>query len=145
MKSKHLVMILAAATWTLSGCNQDRATNAENRPNLETPKVETKTESTQVGSTLESKTETTTDGGAGQRDVKGVREMIIGTVTFYTAGKKIEVITGEKKSHVYVLDAKDTSSTIDAGVTVGSRVRLVEDTGDNKTRQITVRIEPAAP
>ena len=116
MKRTHLVLILAAAAWTLGACNrQDGTATTRNQPNVETPKVETKTESTQVGSTLESKTETRTDAGHG--DVKGTRELYIGTVTVYTAGKKIEVMTGEKKTHSFNLDAKDTSSTIEPGIT----------------------------
>ena len=140
MKNKQLILLLAAAPLLLVAC--DRQEKASSPANTETPKVETKTESTQVGTTLESKTETKTDAGHG--DVKGTREMVIGTVTIYTAGKKIEVMTGEKKTHSFDLDSKDTASTIDPGVTVGSRVRLVEDKGDDKTRRITVRIEPAA-
>jgi hypothetical protein len=142
MKSKHLALILAAASWTLGACNQQEKTaDVRRQPSAETPKVETKTESTQVGSTLESKTETRTDVGHG--DIKGKKELYIGTVTIYTVGKKIEVMTGEKKTHSFDLDDKNTSSTIDPGVTVGSRVRLVEETGDDKTRRITVRKEAA--
>jgi hypothetical protein len=56
-------------------------------------------------------------------------------------GKKIEVMTGEKKTHSVTLDAKDTALAIDPGVAVGSRVRLTEQTGDDKTRRVTVKIE----
>lgn len=101
--------------------------------------VKTTQESKQVGSTLEAKTETKTDTGAGT--VKGKVETWVGTVTFYEPGKKIEVMTGEKKTHTVTLDAKDTTVAIDATVAVGSRVRLTEQTGDDKTRRVTVKTE----
>lgn len=101
--------------------------------------VKTTQESKQVGSTLEAKTETKTDTGAGT--VKGKVETYVGTVTIYEPGKKIEVMTGEKKTHTFALDAKDTALSIDKGVVVGSRVRLTEQTGDDKTRRLTVKIE----
>jgi hypothetical protein len=101
--------------------------------------VKTTQESKQVGTTLEAKTETKTDTGAGT--VKGKVETYVGTVTLYEPGKKIEVMTGEKKTHTVALDAKDTAVAIDAPVAVGSRVRLTEQTGDDKVRRVTVKIE----
>ena len=101
--------------------------------------VKTTQESTQVGNTLEAKTETKTDTGSGT--VKGQVETFVGTVTIYEPGKKIEVLTGEKKTHTVALDAKGTALAIDPGVVVGSRVRLTEQTGDDKARRVTVKIE----
>ena len=101
--------------------------------------VKTTQESKQVGNTLEAKTETKTDTGKGT--VTGKVETYVGTVTIYEPGKKIEVMTGEKKTHSVTLDAKDTALAIDPGVAVGSRVRLTEQTGDDKTRRVTVKIE----
>ena len=101
--------------------------------------VKTTQESKQVGNTLEAKTETKTDTGKGT--VAGKVETYVGTVTIYEPGKKIEVMTGEKKTHSVTLDAKDTALAIDPGVAVGSRVRLTEQTGDDKTRRVTVKIE----
>jgi hypothetical protein len=101
--------------------------------------VKTTQESKQVGTTLEAKTETKADTGAGT--VKGKIETYVGTVTIYQPGKKIEVMTGEKKTHSVALDAKDTALAIDPGVVVGSRVRLTEQTGDDKVRRVTVKIE----
>ncbi len=101
--------------------------------------VKTTSESTQVGNTLEAKTETKTDTGSGT--VKGQVETFVGTVTIYEPGKKIEVLTGEKKTHTVALDAKDTALAIDPGVVVGSRVRLTEQSGDDKARRVTVKIE----
>jgi hypothetical protein len=101
--------------------------------------VKTTQESKQVGNTLEAKTETKTDTGAGT--LKGKVETYVGTVTLYEPGKKIEVMTAEKKTHTVALDAKDTAVAIDASVAVGSRVRLTEQTGDDKARRVTVKIE----
>ena len=101
--------------------------------------VKTTQESKQVGNTLEAKTETKTDTGKGT--VTGKVETYVGTVTIYEPGKKIEVMTGEKKTHSVTLEAKDTALAIDSGVAVGSRVRLTEQTGDDKTRRVTVKIE----
>ena len=101
--------------------------------------VKTTQESKQVGNTLEAKTETKTDTGKGT--VKGKVETYVGTVTIYEPGKKIEVMTGEKKTHTVALDAKDTAVAIAPGVAVGSRVRLTEETGDDKTSRVTVKIE----
>ncbi|MEO8587662.1 MAG: hypothetical protein ABI584_15965 [Acidobacteriota bacterium] len=101
--------------------------------------VKTTVESKQAGNTLEAKTETKTDTGAGT--IKGTVETFVGTVTKYEPGKKIEVMTGEKKTHSVTLDARDTTVSIDATVVVGSRVRLTEQTGDDKTRRVTVKNE----
>lgn len=101
--------------------------------------VKTTQESKQVGNTLEAKTETKTETGAGT--VKSKVETYVGTVTIYEPGKRIEVMTGEKKTHSVALDAKDTALAIDPGVAVGSRVRLTEQTGDDKARRVTVKLE----
>ncbi len=101
--------------------------------------VKTTTESKQAGNTLEAKSETKTDTGAGT--VTGKVETFVGTVTLYEPGKKIEVMTAEKKTHMVALDAKDTVVAIDATVAVGSRVRLTEQTGDDKARRVTVKNE----
>lgn len=101
--------------------------------------VKTTQESKQVGNTLEAKVETKTDTGSGT--VKGKVETFVGTVTHYEPGRKIEVMTGEKSTHSVALDARDTTVAIDATVAVGSRVRLTEQTGDDKTRRVTVRVE----
>jgi hypothetical protein len=97
------------------------------------------TEATQVGTTLEMKTTTKTDTGKGT--VNGTSETFVGTVTKYEPGKHIEVMTGEKDNHSFDLDAKDTTANVDAGVTVGSKVRLVDQKGDNQAHAITVTLQ----
>jgi hypothetical protein len=101
--------------------------------------VKTTQESKQVGNTLEAKTEAKTT--TGESTVKGTVETYVGTVTLYEPGKKIEVMTAEKKTHAVALDARDTTVAIDAKVAVGSHVRLTEQTGDDKARRVTVKIE----
>jgi hypothetical protein len=55
-------------------------------------------------------------------------------VTVYQAGKKIEVLTGEKTRHAVSLDAKDLQVSVMGAVAVGAKVRLVEEKGDFGTR-----------
>ncbi len=101
--------------------------------------VKTTSESTRAGNTLEAKTETKADTTAGT--VQADAETVVGTVTVYEPGKKIEVLTAEKKTHSFALDAKDTVASVDLGVVVGSRVKLTQQTGTDKSRRITVKIE----
>jgi len=100
--------------------------------------VSTSTESTQVGATTVSKTETKSDTGSGTATAK--IDTYVGTVTIYTPGKKIEVMTGEKKTESFDLDSKDTTANVDAAVKVGSRVKLVQEKTDKGTT-ITVKTE----
>jgi hypothetical protein len=100
--------------------------------------VKTTTETKQVGTTLESKTETKADTPSGT--VKAKTETIVGTVTVFTAGKKLEVMTGEKNMHSFTLDDKDISYSIDGNVAVGKRVTVIDQTGDDKVRRITVKL-----
>jgi hypothetical protein len=127
---------------TAGACSKEPGTverKSESTTQTSQGEVKTTQESKQVGNTLEAKTETKTDTGAGT--VKGKVETYVGTVTIYEPGKKIEVMTGEKKTHTFALDTRDTAVAIDASVAVGSRVRLTEQTGDDKVRRVTVRIE----
>lgn len=131
-------VLLAAA----GACSKEPGTverKSESTTQTAQGEVKTTQESKQVGNTLEAKTETKTDTGSGT--VKGKVETFVGTVTIYEPGKKIEVMTGEKKTHSFALDAKDTALAIDASVAVGSRVRLTEQTGEDKVRRVTVKIE----
>jgi len=131
-------VLLAAA----GACSKEPGTverKSESTTQTAQGEVKTTQESKQVGNTLEAKTETKTDTGGGT--VKGKVETYVGTVTLYEPGKKIEVMTGEKKTHTFNLDARDTAVAVDVNVAVGSRVRLTEQTGDDKTRRVTVKVE----
>jgi hypothetical protein len=98
----------------------------------------TTSETKQVGSTLEAKSETRIDTPAGA--VASKTETIVGTVTVFTAGKKIEVMTGEKKMHSFSLDDKDVVYAVDGSVTVGKRVTVTDETGTDKVRRVTVKL-----
>ena len=101
--------------------------------------TERKTDATQVGTTLEMKTETKTDTDHGT--VTGKSETFVGTVTKYEPGKRIEVMTGEKDTHAFDLDGKNVTSNVDPGVKIGSKVRLVDQKGDNQARAISVTLQ----
>jgi len=100
--------------------------------------VKKTTETKQVGTTLEAKAETRVDTPSGT--VKSKTETIVGTVTVFTAGKKIEVMTGEKKMHSFNLDDKDVIYSIDGTVAVGKRVTVIDETGDDKVHRVTVKV-----
>lgn len=142
MKSP-LAGILGAACLTLAAACA-KAPGTEERKSETTTQtsqgeVKTTSESTQSGNTLEAKTETKTETGGGT--IKGTIDTVVGTVTAYEPGKKIEVLTAEKATRDFRLDAKDTVVAIDPAVAVGSRVRLTEQTGDDKARHLTVKLE----
>jgi hypothetical protein len=133
----------AALLVSVFGCSKEQpgtvTRKSESTSQTARGEVKTKSESTQVGNTLEAKTETKTDTAG--PDMKGKVETYVGTVTAYVPGKKIEVMTGEKKTHTIALDSRDTTVAIDTAVAVGSRVRLTDQTGDDKARRVTVKIE----
>ncbi|HEV8269622.1 MAG TPA: hypothetical protein VGR00_15370 [Thermoanaerobaculia bacterium] len=129
-----LALALAA-----SGCSNEQAP-PKDEPRKTVEKVDAKTETTQVGTTLESKSEVKQQTPGGTSTVK--TDTYVGTVTTFTAGKKIEVMTGEKKTHSVDLDDKDLVAAIDSGVTVGSRVRLIEEKNSaSKITKVTVTNE----
>ena len=100
--------------------------------------VKTTNESKQVGTTLEAKSESKVETPSGT--VKAKTETIVGTVTFFDAGKKIEVMTGEKKTHSFNLDEKDVTYSVDGSVAVGKRVTVTDETGDDKVHRVTVKV-----
>lgn len=100
--------------------------------------VKTTSESTQVGTTLAATSETKVDTGSGT--ISSKTETIIGTVTVFEAGKKLEVLTGEKKNHSYSLDDKDIVFSIEGNPAVGKRVTVVDQTGDDKVHRVTVTL-----
>lgn len=101
--------------------------------------VRTTSESTQVGTTMEAKSETTVDTPTGT--VTATTETIVGTVTAFTAGKTLEVMTGDKKMHTFKLDDKDFVFTVDGTVAVGKHVTVIHESGDDKIHRVTVRLE----
>jgi hypothetical protein len=124
------------------GCSKEPGTverKTDTTTQTSAGEVKTTSESTQAGNTLQAKTETKADTPEGT--MKGKVETVVGTVTKYEPGKKIEVMTAEKKSHTFDLDDKNTVVSVDSSVAVGSRVRLTEQTGDDKSRRVTVKLE----
>jgi hypothetical protein len=100
--------------------------------------VKETTQSTQVGTTLEATSVTKVDTPAGASSVK--TETLVGTVTAYTPGKTLEVLTGEKKTHGFSLDDKNVVFSVDGTVAVGKHVTVVDETGTDKVRRVTVKI-----
>lgn len=140
----HLVLgaVGVSALAALIACTKAPGTverKTETTAQTSAGEVKTTSESTRVGDTLEAKTETKAETADGT--IKTGTETVVGTVTAFEAGKKIEVVTAEKKSHSFRLDAKDTAASVDAGVNVGSRVRVTEHTGEDKARRVTVKLE----
>ena len=146
MRRLRFIPLLIATTVVLAGrCAKTSENKTEMHLQTTTTTsqgtTERKTEATQVGSTLEMKTETKTDTGKGT--VTGKSETYVGTVTKYEPGKKIEVMTGENNTHSFSLDEKGVVSNVDPGVNVGSKVRLVDQKGDGQERAITVTLQSA--
>lgn len=142
MLKKSIAFGAAALVATLVACSKSPGTverKTETTAQTSAGEVKTTSQSTQAGNTLEAKTETKAETADGT--VKTGTETVVGTVTAFEAGKKIEVMTAEKKSRSFRLDATDTAASVDAGVIVGSRVRVTEQTGSDKARRVTVRLE----
>ena len=100
--------------------------------------VKTTSESKQVGTTLEAKSETKTDTPSGVVNAK--TETFVGTVTIFEPGQKIEVLTGEKTTHTFKLDEKSVVYSVDSGAAVGKRVSVTDETGSDQVRHLTVKI-----
>lgn len=135
------IAFLASAAFLATACSQSPDTvqkKTESTTQTADGTVKTTSETRQVGTTLEAKSETKADTSAGTLASK--TETIVGTVTAFTAGKTIEVMTGEKKSHDFSLDTKDVVYSVDGAVMVGKRVTVVDETGTDKVRHITVRL-----
>ena len=142
MLHRQLAFLASAALLAVTAaCSQSPDTvqkKSESTTQTAEGAVTTTSESKQVGSTLEAKSETKADTPAGS--VASKTETIVGTVTVFTPGKKIEVMTGEKKMHTFTLDDKDVVTSVDAAVLVGKRVTVTDETGADKIRRITVRL-----
>lgn len=132
MLSRTTLTILITGGLLLAGCNSDRDTT--------TTTTETKTKAT--GSTVESTTKTSIDAPNG--DSKSVATTYLGTVTAFTPGKSIEVMTGNKDTHKVDLDGEKMTLVIDPTTAIGSKVLLVEEKGENGFHRVTVSIAPAA-
>ncbi|HET9793886.1 MAG TPA: hypothetical protein VFS34_05435 [Thermoanaerobaculia bacterium] len=133
-------VLLLAAAGLVAGCRKETTPKLEVKSqSTETVpggRRVTKTESTQVGSTLVKETQTTASGaaGSGKTDVN----TYVGTVVSYTAGRSIEVLTGESDHHRVDLTGKDTTVDAEPGIAIGNRVRLVESHDSQGRRNVTI-------
>jgi hypothetical protein len=132
MRPRTAVPFLIAGGLLIVGCQKE--------PDKTTTTTETKT--TAVGSTAESTSTTKVDSPAG--DSKVVTSSYLGTVTEFTPGKSIEVLTGNKESHKVDLGGERTSLVMDPSTKVGSKILLVEEKGDDGFHRVTISIAPAA-
>ena len=130
-----LVMAAACGPSTSTGTVEKKS---ESTTETSQGSVTTTNESTQVGTTLEAKSETTVDTPSG--NVSSAIETVIGTVTEFTAGKNLEVMTGDKTMHDYDLADKDIVFTFEGAVAVGKRVTVVRQTGDDRIERVTVKL-----
>jgi hypothetical protein len=149
MRTTHTISlfaaIVAAALFSGAGCAKGSAEKVEStstttHTNADGSKSKVTTDTKQYGSTLVSKTEETDNTGKGKE--KRVEETVVGTVTAFTAGKKIVVLTGDGSRHDYDLDDKKTSARVDRNVTVGTKVQLTLARDDAGNR--TIRVVPTA-
>jgi len=136
---------LAAVVTAGAGCGKATAPKVETKAetkstNPDGSRATTTTESKQFGSTLVSKTERTDD--TGKRKEKSVEETVVGTVTDFTPGKRIVILTGDGSMHDFDLADKKTSSTVDRRISVGTKVQLYLARDDSGNRSI--RVVPAA-
>ncbi len=100
--------------------------------------VKTTSESTQVGTTLAATSETKVDTASGT--ITSKTETIIGTITVFEAGKKLEVLTGEKKTHSYSLDDKNIVFAVEGNLAVGKNATVGDQTGDDKVHHVSVKL-----
>lgn len=143
MRSRTVSVFLAvlAAGVIAAGCAKSSVPKVESKSevkstNADGTKATTTTDSKQYGSTIVSKTERTGQGRDGKE--KLVEETIVGTVTDFTPGKRIVVLTGDGSRHSYDLDDKKTNATVDRRVTVGTKVELALAKDDAGNRSIRV-------
>ncbi|MHB1047243.1 MAG: hypothetical protein ACYC4P_14660 [Thermoanaerobaculia bacterium] len=144
MKHTNFALLIPAGLLVLASACGPTAGTVEKKSETTTETsqgtVTTSAESTQVGTTLEAKSETTVETASGT--VSAQTETIVGTVTAYTAGKSLEVLTGEKTTHSVNLDDKDIVFSIDGNVEVGKHVTVIHETGSDKVHRVTVKLAP---
>ena len=63
-----------------------------------------------------------------------------GTVTELASGKSLTISMDGGKSQTIRLDEKDVASNVDPGISVGSRVRVVDSRDVNGKRTVTVTL-----
>jgi hypothetical protein len=141
---RGLLPILTVAAVTLVGCQSQSpeekpvTTKTESSRTTADGTTTAKTETTQVGSTVETTTQSKTDTPQGA--VRHTTNTLVGTVTRFTAGKSIEILTGNNKTHRFDLGEKDVVVNMDPSIAVGSKVQLIEEKGENGYHTISVAL-----
>jgi hypothetical protein len=142
MKTTACAAMLIALMGATVACNQSApdTVKSESRSKVQTPEGTQTTTSTteQVGSTSASTTETEIKTPEGT--VESKLETVVGTVTVYTAGERIEILTGENDTHSFNLSDAKVRFTIDPTVVVGSKVKLDQRTQDNGDKVVEVHL-----
>jgi hypothetical protein len=97
------------------------------------------TETERVGENVQTTTETETEGKG--PDMSAKTTTWTGTVTALKAGDSIEIMTVDNDKKTFELDDKDWATSVEAGIQVGSRVRVVEDRTEGR-KSLTITREP---
>jgi hypothetical protein len=134
-------LLALALMLPLGACKQagDRSEQKAETTTTSTEGTETtvQTQTEQVGENVAATTETTTEGKG--PDMSAKTSTWTGTVTAHKAGDSIEILTVDNDKKSFDLDDKDWIITVEAGIRVGSRVRVVEDkTESHKSLTITL-------
>jgi len=142
-RTYYLCLVASGLLAGVIACGKPEAPRVENESktkatNPDGSRATTTTESKQVGSTLDATTETKTSGAGATGKTES--ETVIGTVTDYTANKKLVILTGDGKKHDFDLEEKKTVASVDSRVTVGSKVRLDTTKDDSGNRSLQVAL-----
>lgn len=142
MNTRNLAILVPSGLLALAvGCSKPADTverKSEATTETAAGTYHTSIESTQVGTTLEATSKTEVDTSSGTATAKA--ETVVGTVTEFAPGEKVKVMAGDKNTHSFDLDDKDVIYSIDSGIAVGKRVTVIDQTGADKVRRITVRL-----
>ena len=142
MRTTTYAVLLIALVGSTVACNQAApdTVKSESRTKVQTPEGTQTTTSTteQVGSTSATTTETEVKTPEGT--VESKLETVVGTVTLYKAGERIEILTGDSNTHSFDLSDAKVHFTIDPAVVVGSKVKLDQRTHDNGDKAVEVHL-----
>jgi len=100
--------------------------------------VHSETKTRQVGSTMVSETKTEANTPSGETDVNS--KSVVGTVTKYEPGHEIELVVNGSDKEEFDLDQKNSKVIVDAGVVVGSKVRVDRTMVEDGATTITISL-----
>ncbi len=143
MNTRNLTILVSSGLLAIAAACSKPADTVETKSAATTETaagtVHTASESSQAGTTLEASSKTEVETSSGTATAK--TETVVGTVTELTPGKKVEVMAGDKITDGFVPDDKDVIDSVDSALAVGKRVTVIDETGDDKVRRVTVRLE----